>query len=126
MNFYEERIGTSIKSNCEFSPASIINFSVSETSNAYRVFIISPFFFTFPKVINWFGADIAFHHIHHLSGSIPNYNLAPAHREFAHLFADVKRIKLRDVLKEFKFILWDEKNQKIISIAQYNEMKLAL
>ncbi|MCW8901219.1 MAG: fatty acid desaturase [Gammaproteobacteria bacterium] len=80
-------------------------------------------FFTFPKVINWFGADIAFHHIHHLSASIPNYNLARAHREYAHLFDDVKRIRLRDIFKEFKFILWDEKNQKIISIAQYNDMK---
>lgn len=79
-------------------------------------------FFTFPKIINWFGADIAFHHIHHLSASIPNFNLAQAHKEYAHLFEDVKRIRLRDVLKEFKFILWDEKNQKIISVAQYNEM----
>jgi omega-6 fatty acid desaturase (delta-12 desaturase) len=80
-------------------------------------------FFTFPKVLNWFGADIVFHHIHHLSGSIPNYNLAHAHKEYSHLFNDVKRIRIRDVLKEFKYILWDEKNQKIISIAQYNEMK---
>ena len=80
-------------------------------------------FFTFPKIINWFGADISFHHIHHLSASIPNYNLARAHKEYAHLFDDVKRIKLRDIFKEFKFILWDEKNQKIISIDQYNAMK---
>jgi len=80
-------------------------------------------FFTFPKIINWFGADIAFHHIHHLSASIPNFNLARAHKEYAHLFDDVKRIRLRDALKEFKFILWDEKNQKIISVAQYKQMK---
>ena len=80
-------------------------------------------FFTFPKIINWFGADIAFHHIHHLSAGIPNYNLARAHKEYAHLFDDVKRIRLRDIFKEFKFILWDEKNQKIISIAQYNDMQ---
>ena len=78
-------------------------------------------FFTFPKIINWFGADIAYHHIHHLSAGIPNYNLARCHREYAHLFEDVKRIRLRDVAKEFKFILWDEKQQKIISIKQYNQ-----
>lgn len=76
-------------------------------------------FFTFPKIINWFGADIAFHHIHHLSAGIPNYNLAPAHKEYAHLFDEVKRIRLRDVFKEFKFILWDAEQQKIISIEQY-------
>ena len=82
-------------------------------------------FFTFPKIINWFGADIAYHHIHHLSAAIPNYNLAQAHKEYAHLFEDVTRIQLRDIAKEFKFILWDEEQQKIISIKQYNQMKPA-
>lgn len=82
-------------------------------------------FFTFPKIINWFGADIAYHHIHHLSASIPNYNLFRAHKEYAHLFEDVTRIRLRDVAKQFKFILWDEEHQKIISINEYHKMKAA-
>lgn len=78
-------------------------------------------FFTVPKFFNWFGADIAYHHIHHLSAGIPNYNLAPCHKEYAYLFKDLKRIRFRDVTKEFKFILWDEDNQKIISVAQYKK-----
>lgn len=78
-------------------------------------------FFTVPKFFNWFGADIAYHHIHHLSAAIPNYNLSACHKEYAHLFEDVKRIRFRDVAKEFKFILWDEEQQKIISVAQYNQ-----
>lgn len=82
-------------------------------------------FLTFPKVINWFGADIAYHHIHHLSAGIPNYNLARCHKEYAHLFNDVTRIRLRDIAKSFKFILWDEKQQRIISIKQYNQMQTA-
>lgn len=82
-------------------------------------------FLTFPKVINWFGADIAYHHIHHLSAGIPNYNLAQCHKEYAHLFNDVTRIRLRDIAKSFKFILWDEEHQKIISVEQYNQMKTA-
>ena len=82
-------------------------------------------FLTFPKVINWFGADIAYHHIHHLSAGIPNYNLAQCHKEYVHLFDDVTRIRLRDIAKSFKFILWDEEQQKIISIEQYNQMHTA-
>lgn len=82
-------------------------------------------FFTVPKFFNWFGADIAYHHIHHLSANIPNYNLAACHKEYAHLFDDVKRIRLRDAVKEFKFILWDNEHQKLISIAQYNKMQMA-
>lgn len=79
-------------------------------------------FLTFPKVINWFGADIAYHHVHHISAGIPNYNLAECHKEYAHLFNDVTRIRLRDITKAFKFILWDEKNRKIISIKKYNNL----
>ena len=78
-------------------------------------------FFTVPKFFNWFGADIAYHHIHHLSAAIPNYNLSACHKEYAYLFKEVKRIRFRDVFKEFKFILWDEEQQKIISIKQYNQ-----
>jgi len=81
-------------------------------------------FLTFPKVINWFGADIAYHHVHHLSARIPNYNLARAHREYAHLFNDVTRIRMRDIAKAFKNILWDTKGQRIITVAEY-ERKLA-
>ena len=79
-------------------------------------------FLTLPSVINWFGLDIAYHHIHHISAKIPNYNLARCHRQYEHLFTGVTRIRLQDIAKAFKFILWHRKGQKIISIDQYNKM----
>ena len=93
--------------------------SDTEHWSYYQAALTGTSFFTFPKIINWFGADIAYHHIHHLSANIPNYNLAQCHKEYAHLFEDVPRIRLRDIAKEFKFILWDEDKQKIISVKQY-------
>lgn len=81
-------------------------------------------FLVLPKVINWFGADIAYHHVHHLSAAIPNYRLAACHRDNAHLFEGVTRLKLGDIAKSFRQILWDEKAQKIISVARY-ERQLA-
>jgi acyl-lipid omega-6 desaturase (Delta-12 desaturase) len=82
-------------------------------------------FLTLPKIINWFGADIAYHHVHHLSASIPNYNLASCHREYSRLFEEVTRIGFMDIAHSFKFILWDRKKQSIISIDQYNQRKVA-
>ena len=82
-------------------------------------------FLTFPKLINWFGADIAYHHIHHISARIPNYNLARCHQEYAHLFGEVTRIRLGDIANSFKQILWDIDGRKIISVAQYERMKTA-
>ncbi|EQD30832.1 Fatty acid desaturase, type 2, partial [mine drainage metagenome] len=40
-----------------------------------------------PRWLNWCTVDIGYHHVHHLSASIPNYHLAECHREYEHLFA---------------------------------------
>ena len=74
-----------------------------------------------PRILHWFTADIGYHHIHHLSARIPNYKLRACHEEYEHLFKDVPTIRLKDVLKSFKFILWDEASGRMISVAQYNE-----
>jgi len=76
-------------------------------------------FLQLPKLLNWFTADIAFHHIHHLSARIPNYNLVKCHEEYQHLFDRVKRISLTEIPHAFKFIIWDNHTNKIISVEQY-------
>src|SRR6185295_5982053 len=37
-------------------------------------------FYKLPKVLQWFSGNIGFHHIHHLSSRIPNYNLEKCHK----------------------------------------------
>ena len=91
----------------------------------YQAALTGTSFLTFPRVINWFGLNIAYHHVHHISAKIPNYNLARCHRQYEHLFTGVTRIRLRDVASAFSFILWHRKTQKIISIDLYNNMKAA-
>lgn len=74
-------------------------------------------FLELPGWLNWFTADIAYHHIHHLSASIPNYRLAECHRTYAHHFGDVKRISLRDIPAALRNNLWDADNHRITSYA---------
>jgi omega-6 fatty acid desaturase (delta-12 desaturase) len=74
-----------------------------------------------PRILHWFTADIGYHHVHHLSARIPNYKLRACHEEYQHLFNEVPTIKLKDVAKSFKFILWDEASGRIISVQQYNK-----
>jgi len=76
-------------------------------------------FLTMPSFMHWFTGDIGYHHIHHLSARIPNYNLVKCHKEFAHLFGSVKRLTLLDIPHSFKFILWDNHANKIISVEQF-------
>jgi acyl-lipid omega-6 desaturase (Delta-12 desaturase) len=72
-----------------------------------------------PRWLNWFTVDIAYHHIHHLSASIPNYCLAECHHEYQHLFRGVRRLRLTEVLGALNCILWDRRAQQIISVAEY-------
>ncbi len=72
-----------------------------------------------PRWLNWFTVDIGYHHIHHLSTSIPNYRLAACHERYQHLFSNVTRITLGDVLGSLKCILWDKRARRIISVAEY-------
>lgn len=69
-----------------------------------------------PKILNWFTADIAYHHLHHLSVAIPNYRLAACHKQFESEFREVKRFGCRDLLSTFQFQLWDPKKQRVVSL----------
>jgi omega-6 fatty acid desaturase (delta-12 desaturase) len=74
-----------------------------------------------PRWLNWFTVSIGYHHVHHLSASIPNYRLAECHREYQHLFPDVRRLELHDVLGALRCILWDTRAQRIISMDEYRQ-----
>jgi len=76
-------------------------------------------FLVLPRWLNWFTVNIGYHHIHHLSASIPNYCLVECHDEYQHLFSGVRRVKLSQVLGSLKCILWDTRAQRIISVAEY-------
>jgi len=76
-------------------------------------------FLILPRWLNWFTANIGYHHVHHISSRIPNYRLVGCHNEYRHLFADVTRLKLSQVPEALKCILWDTRIQRIISVAEY-------
>lgn len=66
-------------------------------------------------VLNWFTGNIGFHHVHHLSSRIPNYNLPRCHYENK-IFEDVKPITFMATFRTLRLSLWDEANQKLIRI----------
>jgi omega-6 fatty acid desaturase (delta-12 desaturase) len=80
-------------------------------------------FLVFPGWLNWFTANIAYHHIHHLSARIPNYCLVACHTENQHLFTGVTRVRLRDIPAAGKFILWDIRARCLISVAEYQRQQ---
>lgn len=79
-------------------------------------------FYKLPKVLQWFSGNIGYHHIHHLSAKIPNYNLERCHK--AHLlFQGVKPITLLSSLKSLKFRLWDEAHKQLVGYGRLKEYR---
>lgn len=76
-------------------------------------------FFMMPKVLQWFSGNIGFHHIHHLSHSIPNYYLEKAMQE-NELFQNPPTITVISSLKSALLNIYDEDNGDLIS---FREMK---
>ena len=70
-----------------------------------------------PNWLNWFLAYISFHSIHHLSERIPNYNLRACHKANINLLYQSKFLKLNDFPDCFKYIIWDNKKEKLIPIS---------
>jgi omega-6 fatty acid desaturase (delta-12 desaturase) len=70
-------------------------------------------FYKLPRVLQWFSGNIGFHHIHHLSPRIPNYNLEKCHRAEP-LFQTVKPMTLFASFKALTFRLWDEQRRKLV------------
>ncbi len=68
-------------------------------------------FYKLPAVLNWFSGNIGYHHIHHLSARIPNYNLPKAYRE--NPIFHVKPLTVLSSLKSLKWRLYDEASRSL-------------
>jgi len=79
-------------------------------------------FYKLPKILHWFSGNIGYHHIHHLSSRIPNYNLARCHRSHP-MFRDVNPITVRSSLKSLALRLWDEKLHKLVGFRRLREIR---
>ncbi len=74
-------------------------------------------YFKLPRILQWFSGNIGFHHIHHLSSRIPNYNLEKCYNDNKE-FQVVKAITLKESFKTLNLKLWDTQEKKLVTYAQ--------
>lgn len=82
-------------------------------------------FYKLPRILQWFTGNIGFHHIHHLSPRIPNYNLEACHKSHE-VFQRVKPITFWSSLKSLHLRLWDEDNRRLIKFSDLRRMRAGL
>ena len=64
-------------------------------------------FLKLPRALAWTVGNANYHHVHHLSAKIPNYNLRAAH-EGQPIFARTPVVTIRTSVDTFRLKLWDE------------------
>ncbi|MCE9519762.1 MAG: fatty acid desaturase [Verrucomicrobia bacterium] len=79
-------------------------------------------FYKLPRILQWFSGNIGYHHVHHLSSRIPNYNLERCHNSHP-VFQMVKPITVRVSLKSLVLRLWDEQHQKLVGYRRMREVR---
>ena len=75
-------------------------------------------FLILPGWLNWITADAAYHHVHHLCASVPNYRLAACHKEHELLFSGVRRVGLFEIPSALKHVLWDMPARRLVSVSE--------
>lgn len=89
-------------------------------------------YYKLPKPLQWITGNIGFHHVHHLSPRIPNYNLEKVHNAVTPL-QQATTITIRTSLNSLNHRLWDGHNQRFVSfkemrysLRESNQIKLSL
>ena len=83
------------------------------------------FLYEVAPLLQWFTGNIGFHHIHHLSPRIPNYNLEDCHKENP-IFQRVTELTLVSGWKTMSLTLWDEERQRLITFREAAQRYLTL
>jgi omega-6 fatty acid desaturase (delta-12 desaturase) len=74
-------------------------------------------FLKLPRPLQFVTGNIGYHHIHHLSVRIPNYNLQRAHEENP-VFHSVPTLSLGDGLRAVRLKLWDERRGRLVTFSE--------
>ncbi|MDB5085254.1 MAG: fatty acid desaturase [Bacilli bacterium] len=79
-------------------------------------------FYKLPKILQWMTGNIGFHHVHHLSSRIPNYNLQRACESIPFL-QNVPSIGLLSSLRSLRYRLWDEQRSQFVSFGDIKNLR---
>lgn len=78
-------------------------------------------YYKLPKIMQWLTGSIGFHHVHHLSPRVPNYNLEKAHDSTPPL-QKATTITLATSLKSIRFRLFDEASKSFVSFKEVKDL----
>jgi omega-6 fatty acid desaturase (delta-12 desaturase) len=72
-------------------------------------------FYKLPAVLRWFSGNIGYHHVHHLSAKIPNYELKRCH-EAVPALRQTPPLTIPKSLACMRLKVWDEDQQEMTAL----------
>jgi omega-6 fatty acid desaturase (delta-12 desaturase) len=81
-------------------------------------------FLKLPRALTWVVGNANFHHVHHLSARIPNYNLRRAHEEQP-LFARTPVVTVASSAQALRLKLWDEERGSLVPFPPHRALAAA-
>jgi acyl-lipid omega-6 desaturase (Delta-12 desaturase) len=79
-------------------------------------------FYKLPTILQWMTGNIGFHHIHHLSSQVPNYNLQRAYKNIPSM-RNVSSVGLLSSLRSLRYRVWDEERKKFVGFRAISNLK---
>ncbi|GIP31933.1 fatty acid desaturase [Paenibacillus sp. J2TS4] len=80
-------------------------------------------YYKLPKLLHWITGNIGYHHIHHLSPRIPNYNLEAVHNHHPFL-QDVKAVTIASSFRSLRFRIWNEQSKSFIGFRELRRISV--
>ena len=77
-------------------------------------------YYKLPRVLQWITGNIGYHHVHHLSPKVPNYNLEQVHESTPPL-QQATTITVGSSLKSIRFRLYDEESKTFVHFKEIKE-----
>jgi acyl-lipid omega-6 desaturase (Delta-12 desaturase) len=74
-------------------------------------------YYKLPKILQWVTGNVGYHHVHHLSPRVPNYNLEKVHESTLPL-QKATTITISSSLQSLHFRLYDEERKTFVSFKE--------
>ena len=75
-----------------------------------------------PRPLSWVVGNANFHHVHHLSAKIPNYNLRAAHESHP-MFRRTPVVTIRNSIRTFRLKLWDTESESLVRFPKKGRLR---
>ena len=72
-------------------------------------------YYKLPRLLQWATGNIGFHHVHHLSPRVPNYNLELAHESTPPLH-QATTITIKESLSSIRYRLYDPEKKTVYRV----------